>query len=97
MKEPISDICASHLEHLPCDELMTCLTLNTKMDLVVLLTVGGTVPERRETYVNTYCLNLLLPVATADMSRLLADVLPGQHFVAGLTLKAAQMPLSVQR
>lgn len=52
-KEPISLVCASHLEHLPCDELMTCLTLNAKMDLVVLLTVGGTVPERRETNVNT--------------------------------------------
>lgn len=28
---------------------------------------------------------------------LLADVFPGQHFAAGLALKAAQMPLSVQR
>lgn len=106
MKEPISNVCASHLEHLPCDELMTRLTLNTKMDLVVLLTVGGTIPERRETNEDqmeqrkakvTHCLNLLHPVVTADMSHLLADVLPGQHFVAGLTLKAAQMPLSVQR
>lgn len=31
------------------------------------------------------------------MQCLLADVLPGQHFAAGLTLKAAQVPLSVQR
>lgn len=28
---------------------------------------------------------------------LLADVFPGQHFAAGLALKAAQMPLPVQR
>lgn len=28
---------------------------------------------------------------------LLADVFPGQHFAAGLALKAAQMPLLVQR
>lgn len=48
---------------------MARLTLNSKMGLVVLLTVGGAI---------------------------LADVLPGQHFVAGLTLKAAQMPLFVQ-
>lgn len=48
---------------------MTRLTLNSKMDLVVLLTVGGAI---------------------------LADVLPGQHFAAGLTLEAAQVPLSVQ-
>lgn len=35
-------------------------------------------------------------VTTADMSCLLADVFPGKHFVAGLTLEAAQMPLFVQ-
>lgn len=35
--------------------------------------------------------------AGANVQCLLADVLPGQHFAAGLTLKAAQVPLSVQR
>lgn len=45
--------CVSHLEHLPSDKLMTSLTLNSKMDLVVLLTVGGTIPERKETILNT--------------------------------------------
>lgn len=35
--------------------------------------------------------------AGANVRCLLADVLPGQHFAAGLTLKAAQVPLSVQR
>lgn len=35
--------------------------------------------------------------AGAHVRRLLADVLPGQHFAAGLTLKAAQVPLPVQR
>ena len=38
----------AHLQHLACDELMTRLTLNTKVDLVVLLTVGGAIPEERE-------------------------------------------------
>lgn len=37
----------SYLQHLPCDELMTRLTLNAKMDLVVLFTIGGAVPAQR--------------------------------------------------
>lgn len=80
------------------------------MGLVVLLTVGGAIPVRRERHtwkrltVKYYmerepCAGLnssKQPIITADMCSLLADVLPGQHFVAGLTLKAAQMPLFVQ-
>lgn len=34
---------------------------------------------------------------TAGASSLLADVLASQHFAAGFTLEAAQVPLSVQR
>lgn len=41
-------------------------------------------------------LNKYLVIAV-DVTCLLADVLPGQHFVAGLTLKTTQMPLPVQR
>lgn len=36
-------------------------------------------------------------IITAGVSSLLADVLAGQHFAAGFTLEAAQVPLSVQR
>lgn len=39
-------VCVSHLQHFPSDELMTRLTLNPKMDLVVLLAVGGAIPEK---------------------------------------------------
>lgn len=39
-------------------------------------------------------IRLIIP---AGVSILLADVLAGQHFAAGLTLEAAQVPLSVQR
>lgn len=94
-------MCVSYLKHLPCDELMTRLTLNSKMDLVVLLTVGGAVPEWRQTNPSRRDLTVKYPImceppAGLNLSCLLADVLPSQDFVAGLTLKAAQMPLSVQ-
>lgn len=46
-------MCVSYLEHLPCNELMTRLTLNSKMDLIVLLTVGGAIPVWTEAYLNT--------------------------------------------
>lgn len=36
-------------------------------------------------------------IITADVSSLLADVFARQHFAAGFTLEAAQVPLSVQR
>lgn len=36
----------SHLQYFPSDELMTRLTLNSKMDLVVLLAVGGAIPGK---------------------------------------------------
>lgn len=34
-------------------------------------------------------------IITAGVSSLLADVLASQHFAAGFTLEAAQVPLSV--
>lgn len=37
----------THLQNFPCDKLMTGLTLDAKMDLVVFLTVGSTIPIER--------------------------------------------------
>lgn len=42
-------VCVSHLQHFPSDELVTCLTLNSKMDLVVLLAVGGAISGKIKT------------------------------------------------
>ena len=93
-------VCVSHLEHFPSDELVTRLTLNSKIDLIVPLTVGGAIPERKYmwSFENTYVGIFDIPmINTVGVSSLLADVLASQHFAAGFALEAAQVPLSVQR
>lgn len=91
----------SHLKHFPSDELVTRLTLNSKVDLVVSLTVGGAIPEKTLINIHDNIKRLMWEsfdiqlIITAGVSSLLADVLASQHFAAGFTLEAAQVPLSV--